>query len=393
MTTSAPTKIRALLILALLAAFPPLSTDMYLPALPSLTALWGTTEAVINLTLVAFFVSFSVALLFYGPISDRYGRKPVLLAGISIYILACLVCAMADGPWMLIAGRILQGMGAASASTLSLAMTKDCFVGAERERVMAHMAVIVSLAPMLAPVLGGIMLNFASWSSIFHAQVALGLLAMWGVWRLKEPAPATGRSLGQVLTAYMKLIGNLRFMSLCTLIALGMTPLFCFIGGSSFIFIKHFGLSEQVYSYFFAFNSGALMLGFWICGRLLKRGVPGFRIILTGYCGILAGAVALAFCAELGPWGMAVPMAFLTLSLGMSRPPSSNFLLEQVKQDAGSAASLIMFTYFVGGATAMWFIALPWDNKILTLALVGVATSALVLALLPRLGRARQDSL
>lgn len=389
MTTSAPTKIRALLILALLAAFPPLSTDMYLPALPSLTALWNTTEATINLTLVAFFVSFSLALLFYGPISDRYGRKPVLMAGISIYILACLVCAAADGPWMLVAGRILQGMGAASAATLSLAMTKDCFEGAERERVMAHMAVIVSLAPMLAPVLGGLILNVAGWPVIFYTQVVLGVVSMWGVWRLKEPAPATGRSLGQVLKAYVKLISNLRFMTLCTLIALGMTPLFCFIGGSAFIFIDHFGLSEQVYSYFFAFNSAALMLGFWICGRLLKRHVPGFKIIIMGYCGILAGAVALAFCAELGPWGMAVPMAFLTMSLGMTRPPSSNFLLEQVRQDAGSAASLIMFTYFVGGATAMWFIALPWDNKILTLALVGVATSALVLALLPRLGRTR----
>lgn len=391
MTTSAPTKIRALLILALLAAFPPLSTDMYLPALPSLTAIWNTTEAVINLTLVAFFVSFSLALLLYGPISDRYGRKPVLMAGISIYILACLVCAAADSPWMLVAGRILQGMGAASASTLSLAMTKDCFEGAERERVMAHMAVIVSLAPMLAPVLGGLILNFAGWPVIFYSQVVLGVVSMWGVWRLKEPAPATGRSLGQVLAAYVKLIGNLRFMTLCTLIALGMTPLFCFIGGSSFIFIDHFGLSEQVYSYFFAFNSGALMLGFWICGRLLKRRVPGFRIIIAGYCGILVSAVVLAFCSELGPWGMAVPMACLTLSLGMTRPPSSNFLLEQVKQDAGSAASLIMFTYFVGGATAMWFIALPWPNKILTLALVGAATSALVLALLPRLGRVRGE--
>ena len=391
MTTSAPTKIRALLILALLAAFPPLSTDMYLPALPSLTAAWNTTETVINLTLVGFFVSFSLALLLYGPISDRYGRKPVLLGGISLYIAACFVCAVAQSPAALIVGRILQGMGAASASTLSLAMTKDYFEGAERERVMAHMAVIVSLAPMLAPVLGGIMLTFAHWPAIFYSQMLLGAVAIGGVWRLKEPSPATSRSLGQVMRGYVKLMCNPRFMTLCTLIALGMTPLFCFIGGSSFIFVSHFGLSEQVYSYFFAFNSGALMLGFWICGRLLKRGVPGFRIILMGYCGILAGAVALAFCAELGPWGMAVPMAFLTLSLGMSRPPSSNFLLEQVKQDAGSAASLIMFTYFVGGATAMWFIALPWDNKILTLALVGVASSALVLALLPRLGRARQE--
>jgi DHA1 family bicyclomycin/chloramphenicol resistance-like MFS transporter len=390
MTIPAPLKIRALLILALLAAFPPLSTDMYLPALPTMVANWQTTEAVINLTLVGFFISFSLALLFYGPLSDRYGRKPVLLGGISLYVLSCLVCAQAQSPTALIVGRILQGMGAASASTLSLAMTKDYFVGAEREKALAHMAVIVSLAPMLAPVLGGIMLTFADWSAIFLVQTLLGVVAICGVWRLKEPAPATTRTLAQVMGGYLRLMCNLRFMTQCTLIALGMTPLFCFIGGSSFIFVTYFGLSEQEYSYFFAFNSAALMLGFWICGRLLRR-MSGFRIILLGYAGILVSSAVLALCAGLGPWGMALPMACLTFSLGMSRPPSSNFLLEQVKQDAGSAASLIMFTYFVGGATAMWFIALPWDNKILTLALVGMATSALVLTLLPRLGRVRPE--
>ncbi len=383
MNLSAPTKIRALLILALLAAFPPLSTDMYLPALPLLTATWQTTEPVINLTLVGFFVSFSLALLFYGPLSERFGRKPVLLGGISIYVLSCLVCAMAGSPAALILGRILQGTGAAAASTLSLAMTKDYFHGNERERVLTHIAVIVSLAPMLAPVFGGIILSWSRWPIIFYLQMVLGLLAMGGVWKLKEPAPPSGRTLRQVLSSYRRLAGNVRFMTQCTLIALGMTPLFCFIGGSAFIFVTQFGLSEQTYSYFFAFNSLALMLGFWTCGRLLKR-MSGYRIILLGYLGILVFSVILALCSDLGPWGMALPMALMTMSLGLSRPPSSNFLLEQVDSDTGSAASLIMFTYFVGGATAMWFISLPWDNKILTLAVVGMVSSALVLALLPR---------
>ncbi|NLW82277.1 MAG: multidrug effflux MFS transporter [Desulfovibrionales bacterium] len=389
MKSTPSSKIKTLLILILLAAFPPLSTAMYLPALPTLTKVWGCTEAAINLTLVGFFVSFSLALLVHGPLSDRYGRKPVLMAGISLYILACLVCYLSNGPNMLVAGRILQGFGAAAAATLALAMTKDCFDGAERERAMAHMAVIGSLAPMLAPVLGGIMLSFASWTAIFLSQAALGVVSMWGVWKLKEPSPATTRTLKEVFGSYLRLMCNLRFMTLCLLVALGMTPLFCFTGGSSFIFISHFGLSEQAYSFFFAFNAAALMLGFWICGLLLKH-TSGFRIIMMGYIGIFVGAMVLAFCANLGPWGMALPMGFLTMSLGISRPPSNNFLLEQVKSDAGSAASLIMFTMFVSGAAAVWFIALPWDNKILTLAMVGVAASVLVLILLPWLGRSPQ---
>lgn len=381
-------KIRALLLLVLLAAFPPLSTDMYLPALPSLVQAWNTTEAIVNLSLVGFFISFSLALLIYGPLSDRYGRKPVLIAGISLYVLACLVCSQAQTPMILVVGRMLQG---AAASTLSLAMTKDYFDGAERERVMAHIAVIVALAPMLAPVVGGLVMRFWPWSSIFYIQMALGLVALRGVTKLKEPAPATTRTLTQVFVSYLHMMGNVRFMALCALMALGMAPIFCFIAGSSFIYMDHFGLSEQEYSYFFAFNSAALMLGFWICGRLLKikRG-PSFSIIITGYIGILLGAIALALCANLGPWGMALPMAWMSMSSGISRPPSNNFLLEQIRTDAGSASSLIMFMYFTCGALAMGFISQPWSNKILTLALTSLGSSLLVLILLPLLSKQRQ---
>lgn len=388
MTAKPEVKIRTLFLLILLAAFPPLSTDMYLPILPTLSLTWHVSAATINLSLVGFFVSFSLALLIYGPLSDRFGRKPVLLAGIALYILACILCALATNPWTLIGGRVLQGLGAAAASTLSLAMTKDCFHGAERVRVMAHIAVIVALAPMLAPIIGSIMLNYAHWSGIFMLQALLGLVAIIGVAQLQEPAPGGVRTLQQVLSSYFRLMTNARFMSLCSLMALGMMPLFCFIGGSSYIFITHFALNEQIFSYFFAFNSAALMLGFWLCGRLLKV-LSGLRIILMGYAGILISALLLTMSANLGPWGMAIPMAMLSMCAGLSRPPTNNFLLEQVAQDAGSASSLIMFTYFVGGAIAMWLIALPWTNKILVLGLVGVLTSILVLTFLPLLIRSQ----
>lgn len=377
-------KIRALLLLALLSAFPPLSTDMYLPALPSMAAMWNTTSAIMNLTLVGFFVSFSIALLLYGPLSDRFGRKPVLIAGIGIYVLACVCCGLAVNPTMLIVGRVLQGFGAASASTLSLAMTKDCFDGAERERALAHLAIIVSLAPMLAPVFGGVLLDVASWQFIFFTQALLGIMAIVGVLRMREPKTGAARGMHDVLSSYFRLMCSPRFIGLCSLIALGMTPLFCYIAGSSYVFITQFGVSEQTYSYFFAFNAGALMLGFWICGRLLKK-TTGYRIILIGYAGICCSAVLLWLCAGAGRWGMALPMASLTMFLGMTRPPSSHFLLEQVKSDAGSASSIIMFTYFVGGALAMWFISLPWSNKISAIAAVGFCTSALVLLTLPRM--------
>jgi DHA1 family bicyclomycin/chloramphenicol resistance-like MFS transporter len=384
--SSSYSKVQTLCVLILLAAFPPLSTATYLPALPSLVRLWNTSESVINLTLVAFFLSFSLALLLYGPLSDRYGRKPVLQAGISLYVLACFICAQAAAPWQLITGRIFQGLGAAGAASLSLAITKDSFHGAEQERVLAHIAVIVALAPMLSPLLGATILRVAAWPGIFYTQMTLGLIALWSVRRINESAPSTSRTLGEVFIDYGRLLLNLRFMTLCVLIALGMMPLFCFTGGSSFIYINHFGLTEQVYSYFFTFNAASLMLGFWICTRLIRR-MQSFRIIIMGYIGMLISSVALLGCSTQGPKAVAIAMACMTMSSGVTRPPSNHFLLEQVQRDAGSTASIIMFTGFICGALGVRLIGLPWPNKIPVIALAGLSISLLVLILLPRLAR------
>lgn len=129
---------RMLLLLALLSAFPPLSTDMYLPAIPLLVKLWQQPLALVNLTLVGFFVSYCFFLLFYGPLSDRFGRRPLLLAGIGLFILASILCALADGLIGMIVFRVLQAAGAAAASTLALAISKDIYAGHERARILAY---------------------------------------------------------------------------------------------------------------------------------------------------------------------------------------------------------------------------------------------------------------
>ncbi len=160
-------------LLALLTAFPPLSTDMILPAIPSLAETWGVSLSVINLILVCFFVTYGFFLLFYGPISDRLGRRRPLLFGLAVYIVASLLCAFASSASVLIGLRILQAAGAAASSSISMAITKDIFSGQERERILAYIAVIMALAPMLAPVIGGWVLADFSWHWIFFVQALM----------------------------------------------------------------------------------------------------------------------------------------------------------------------------------------------------------------------------
>ena len=161
-------------LLALLSAFPPLSTDMYLAAIPLLVEQWHAPLAMVNLTLVCFFVTYCGFLLIYGPLSDRYGRRPPLLVGISSICVASLFCAMANSVELMILARTLQGAGAASASAIALAISKDRFTGQIRQRVFIQIGIIVAAAPMLAPVIGGWIIELSSWRLVFVVQALMG---------------------------------------------------------------------------------------------------------------------------------------------------------------------------------------------------------------------------
>jgi DHA1 family bicyclomycin/chloramphenicol resistance-like MFS transporter len=349
-------------LLALLTAFPALSTDMILPAIPSLAETWNQPLSVINLILICFFVTYGFFLLFYGPISDRFGRRKPLLFGLAVYIVASLLCALASNASMLIGFRILQAAGAAASSSLSMAMTKDIFAGSERERILAYTAVIMALAPMLAPVIGGWILLDFSWHWIFFVQALMGVIGLIGVLRFPETLPeASDLPLSRVMHTYGRLLLNPSYIIMVLVMSVSLFPLYSFIAGSSSIYISEFGLSEQKYSYFFAFNALALMIGSFSCLRL-TRSMSSKRLMTIGFVGIFLGGCFLLLTGQHGPWSFALPMFMITFSLGLSRPPSNNLVLEQVDRDAGSASSLLIFSYFTLGAVGMWLISLEWAD-------------------------------
>ncbi|PLX85347.1 MAG: Bcr/CflA family drug resistance efflux transporter [Desulfuromonas sp.] len=375
------TKSRMLLLLALLSAFPPLATDMYLPAIPLLQQRWGEPLTVINLTLVGFFVSYCVFLLIYGPVSDRFGRRRPLLAGIGLFIFASLLCALSGSVGALIVSRVLQAAGAAAAAALAMAISKDVFRHDERARILAWIGVIMALAPAVAPIVGGWIMIWFSWRWIFVAQAAIAAVAWVGVLRMPETLQAPS-STGVLETAgiYLQLFRNRRYLGFALMVSMVVFPHFAFIAGSADIYITRLGLSEQTFGYLFAINAIAFMGGSLLCTRLLHRIGPR-KVMTVGFAGLLAGGVIMLLRIFPGPWGLALPMSVVTFSLGLSRPPSNNLVLEQVDRHAGAASSLLVFIFFMLGAFSMWLISLDWGDKIGVIGILATAVGAVMLSI------------
>lgn len=359
-------------LLALLSAFPPLATDMYLPALPLLQRELHAPAVTINLTLVTFFMAYCVFLLLYGPLSDRYGRRPPLLFGVGLFILACLVCALSQSARMMILGRVLQGAGAAAASAIVFAISKDRFTGFQRQRVFLQIGVIVATAPMIAPILGGWIIKLYSWHWIFVLQTLLGAIAFVGVYLMDESlVPQKPPGFREVASSYLRLLKNRRYFSLLLTLSFTCIPVFAFIGSSSEIYILEYGYNEQQYGYFFGFNALAFVLAPIAFSRVV-RSVSILRLMPLAFSGMLLTSILLLCPFIPTPWRLTLPMFGLTFCFSFCRPAGNNLILEQVDRDTGAASSLMVFFYFMIGALAMWFLSYTWADKVVMLGWMGV---------------------
>ncbi len=366
-----------LALLAMLSAFIPLSTDIYLPALPTIAKTFGATEALVNLTLVLFFVFYSLGTLIWGPLSDKYGRKPVLLVGLASYVIASICCAFAANIYQLIAFRVLQAIAGSASPAIAVALVKELFYGRKRERGLVLIQSMVMIAPIVAPAIGSGLLYFTTWNGIFWMLAAFGVIAF--VWSLALRETVTEYYTGTLMQTWGQLgtvLNNRSFTALLVIFSCTVMPLYAYLASSTYIYQDEFGLSPQLFSAFFMANAGCAVLAPFVylaIARHVKR-LP----IVTG-C-MLSIAVAGALIATLGhlrPLVLALCIMPATLAMGIIRPPSANLMLEQQDGATGAASSLINFLMSLIGSVGMLLMSAGWHSRILPLGMVHLIAGGL----------------
>jgi len=351
-------------LIALLSAFVPLSTDIYLPALPGMGSFFGVSADLTNLTLVLFFVIFSFGMLVWGPLSDKYGRRPILLFGLILYIAASIACAAAWGIWPLIIFRCLQAAGGSAASAVATAMVKDVYEGRRQESVLAVVQSMVVLSPAIAPVLGAFMLPYTSWRGLFAVLGIIGVVSLAGALLLTETIPVRStRSVAASLRRIGTVIKNPGFAALLLVFSLVSTASLAFIADSSYIYEDSFGLSQQWYSFYFAFNALALIAGPFLYLRLSRSFSRG-SVIVASFVTMIAGGVLIFFLGSTGPLVFALVLFPASLMSACVRPPGAYLMLSQQKEDTGSAAALINCAGLLFGSAGMALVSMDAESLV-----------------------------
>ena len=395
MADAAPRRFRILLpVLAMLSAFAPLSIDMYLPSFPLLTQAFHTDASRVQLTLSAFLLGFGFSPLVYGPLADRFGRRPVLLGAAVLYIVASALCAVATDIEHLIALRFLQALGAGAGPVIVRAIIRDLYTHEEAARTMSLMMVIVGAAPMLAPSIGGILLVEFGWRSIFWVLSGFGLVCIVLVQlALRESLPAQFRrplAFKSTLGSYASLLTNARYLGFVLTGSLLFAGMFAYLSGSPFVFIELFGVSERFYGVLFALNVGGMVLMATVNSRLVRRHGPR-KMLKAGVVIVALTGIVLLIVGFSGANSLPVVVASLFplfCALSLVAPNATASALQDFPHMAGTASALAGALQFGLGALTGALVGVWHDGTALpmmvTVGLCALASATLYLVLVVR---------
>lgn len=333
-------------ILAALTAIQPLSTDMYLPSLLGIAETLNTDMAHVQITLSIFMFGFALGQIFYGPFADKYGRRPVLIVSLSIYMLGSLLCILANNIELLIFGRLLQALGGSGPMILGRTIVRDILKGDAAGKMLATMGFIMGLMPMIAPIIGGILHTNFGWRSNFYVFFGYAIfLILITLFILPETVPKkTTATLSPktFLKIYNGLFANQTFRFFVTRISLTYGGIFTFISGSSFYLQTRFELSPQAFSYAFAFSVLGYLIGTLI-GARTAMAFGAYKLIFYGAICQLIGGLSMFLLHYSGTFHaiqLVLPMMIYLIGSGLTMPQSLAGTMSDFPEKAGAASSL-----------------------------------------------------
>jgi MFS transporter, DHA1 family, multidrug resistance protein len=377
-------------LLAALSAIGPLSTDMYLPSLPDIARQLDASTAQVQLTISAYLIGFAIGQIFYGPVSDRHGRKPVLVAAIALYCVASLACALSTSIQMLIVARALQALGGSGGIVLTRAVVRDIYSGARAGRELSLIGLVMALAPVLAPIAGGLVQTGFGWRATFLTLVIVGLLGGVIV-LLLLPETINARaaepvSMRSIFRSYRVVARDPSYLAYLGIASTSYAGLFAWISGAAFVLQNLYGLTPFDFGVAFALGSIGYMTGSALAARMVvKVGLDGMLGI--GGCACAAGGLGMVMAVAFGLTSflsLVLPVAVYLAGLGMVLPQGIAGAMTPFPERAGAASSLFGFVQQIAaalcGAAVGWFLGKSAWPLAVGVAAMGCATLGLWLA-------------
>jgi MFS transporter, DHA1 family, multidrug resistance protein len=384
-TGKQPSRVRMIVVLGAMVALGPLTIDMYLPALPQISDELGVSSSVAQLTLTGTLAGLALGQLIVGPLSDSLGRRRPLMAGIVLHMLASLLCLFAPNIALLGIARGLQGMGAAAAMVVAIAVVGDLFAESTAATVLSRLMLVLGVAPVVAPSLGAAVLLKASWHWVFAALVVMGAaLLLVAALALPETLPVSHRrplKVSSIGATYLELLRDARFIILVLVGALGMAALFAYIAGASFVLQGHYGLDQQMFALVFGAGAIALIGATQFNVVLLRRFAPQTIVLWALVAASVAGVifVGLAVGHVGGLAGFVLPVWAILAPMGLVIPNAPAVALSRHPDAAGTAAALLGAGQFGLGAAVAPLVGVLGNDEV---ALALVMTAGMVIALL-----------
>jgi MFS transporter, DHA1 family, multidrug resistance protein len=380
-----PSRPRLLIILGALSAFGPLTTDVYLPALPDLARHFDTTVASIQLTLTACVLGLALGQVLVGPLSDTYGRRRPLLSGLAVFTLASVACALAPAVWVLDLARLVQGLSGAAGLVIARAIVRDLYDGVEAARFFSTLGAVISIGPIVAPAIGGAILLIVDWPGVFAFLAVVGALLFGAVWLgIPESLPPARRrpaGLRVALATYRELVTHRRFMAYTLAVALAFAALFAYISASSFVYQHVFGFSPQVYGLLFGLNGLAILGSNVLNARLVREHPPALLLTRALRANATIGTLLAVAAIAGGGAGAIIPLLFAFAgTMGFIMANGITLALEGERARAGSASAVFGFLQFAAGAAVAPLVGLGGSSAVsMGVAMGAAGVSALAL--------------